>query len=529
MMIGTIQLSPFIVSPPNFCRVIRLPCASRRLQRGESILSLDLMIDRQHSVALYLQISEQIKDRICDGRCPAGMRLPTIRQMAADLGVTRLTVQNAYGELQNAGWIEATVGRGTFVGRSIQPRIFAHGLDEQLTPDMIINDILQVNQVIGLRSFASASPDCRLFPTDEFWETLLSQRPHLAAITSYGSSQGDPLLRNELAQLLHERDIPVEPDDILVIAGVTQGLSMIAQALTQPGDVVMVEEPTYLGLLHTLKVQGVRAVGVPFDSEGPQLEAVERVAVQQRPRYFYTVATFQNPTGRCMSLTRRQDLLVLAKRYGFLLVEDDIYARLAYTDGTPPPLRALDTDGSVVHLGSFSKVLMPGLRLGYLVAPRPLHERLLSLRRGTDLCSPPLLQRTLAGFLHDGGLKRHLRRVLPIYDQRRRALISALQRYLPQSVEWTRPTGGFCCWLTFPRHHACGDLQQAALRQGWAFAPGEVFLAEPDGRHHLRICFGNQSAESISSAIEVLSRLVRERLTLNMEPDGAPGDWPPLV
>jgi DNA-binding transcriptional MocR family regulator len=230
-----------------------------------------------------------------------------------------------------------------------------------------------------------------------------------------------------------------------------------------------------------------------------------------------------------MAPGRRQELLALAERHGFLVVEDDIYARLAYDMAAPPPLKALDRSGAVVHISSFSKVLMPGLRIGYVVASPPLHERLLSLRRATDLCNPPLLQRALGKFLHSGGLKRHLRRVLPIYRERRDALLAALQRYMPQEATWTRPVGGFCCWLTLPRHPGLSDLQQAALARGWAFAPGEVFLAQSSSDKHLRLSFGAQNSENIRSGIEVLSELIRIRLAQNGHRTNVPEEWTPLV
>ena len=492
-------------------------------------MSLDLFVDRDHSAALYQQIVEQIKDRIGDGRLPAGARLPTVRQMAADLGVTRLTVQSAYSDLQSAGWVEATVGRGTYVSQSVQGHSFGQGMTAPLTPDGVINDILQINQVVGLRSMASASPDARLFPAEEFWGALQTQQADLLSAVTYGSSQGDPQLRVEISRDLTERAIDASPTEILVTAGVTQGLTLVAQAAAHPGDRVLVEQPTYLGLLHTLKVRGIQPIGIKVDREGPILEELERAIMQHRPRFFYTVPTFQNPTGRCMSLARRDALLELAAAHGLLIVEDDIYGRLGYDGPAPPPLAAHPGHAQVIYVTSYSKTLMPGLRLGCVVAPPRWTERLLSFRRAADLCSPPLMQRTLAEFLRHGGLKRHLRRVLPIYRDRRNALVTALRRYLPDGVRWDVPEGGFCCWLTLPPHPSFADLEQAALRHGWSITPGEVFLAEPAARRSVRLCFGTLTPDVIQTGIELLGRLIKDRLVVA---EGAPvltDDWTPLV
>ena len=491
-------------------------------------MSLDFQLDRTNPVALYQQITEHLKARISDGRLPAGSRLPTVRQLAADLGVTRLTIQNAYAELQTAGWVEATVGRGTYVSHDVNGHSFGRGM-VALTPDGVINDILQLNQIVGLRSMASASPDPRLFPAEEFWATLAELQSDALAMVSYSSSQGDPQLRVEISQDLAERGIDVTPDEVLVVAGVTQGLALISRTLAQVGDTILVEQPTYLGLLHTLKLHGVNAVGVALDEEGPILSDLEQAIQQHRPRFFYTVPTFQNPTGRCMSLERRLALLDICANYGVIVVEDDIYGRLAYDAPSPPPLYALDTRGQVIFVSSYSKVLMPGLRLGFVIAPQRWADRLLSLRRATDLCSPTLLQRALAHFLRSGGLKRHLRRVLPIYRERRNTLVTALQRTLPPAIRWVQPQGGFCAWLTMPAYHPFSDLEQALLRQGWAVTPGEVFLAEPAQLKSIRICFGTLTPDVINAGVDVVSFAIRERLTASAETASSRGNWTPLV
>lgn len=492
-------------------------------------MSFSFQLRRDRQAALYQQIAEQIKDQISSNRLPAGARLPTIRQLAQQAGVTRVTVQNAYDTLQAEGWIEATIGRGTFVSERVQQQVVLRSLEQQITPDGVISDILQVNDMVGVRTLASASPDPHLFPADEFWATLAALRNEAATVASYGSTQGASPLRLELAKLLRDRQIDVTPDEVIVTAGVTQGLALVVQALCRPGDVVLVEQPSYVGFLHMLKMQGVQPVAVALDEEGPRLDLLERIAAQYRPRFFYTIPTFHNPTGVCMSSERRKAVLALALRYGFLVVEDDIYAGLAYDQPAPLPLYAEDHTGSVVYLSSFSKTLMAGLRLGYMVAPAPLQQKIVSLRRATDLCSPMLLQHALADFLADGGFKKHMRRVLPIYRERRDAYATAMQHAMPASVCWTRPSGGFCSWLTLPRHPALSDIYHVAVQHGWVFAPGAVFLSETSTDHHLRICFGHQPPATIRTGVELLSRLIRERLDYSTRHEAGSVTWTPLV
>lgn len=494
-------------------------------------MSLDLSLERSNGIALYRQIADQVRDLIAESALPPGAQLPTVRAMAQQLGVTRLTVQSAYAELQSGGWVEATVGRGTFVSESAQA---AQHLPERAAPftaDAVIDDMIHIGHVVGMRSMANASPDPRLAPTDEFWGVLADLRPQAAFLTEYGAIQGDVELRIELTTLLRERGVQAIPGEILVTDGATQALSLLTQALCRPGDAVLVEQPTYLSFLNITRTQGVQAVGVPLDAEGPDPEALERLIVQVRPRFFYTIPTFQNPTGRNASLARRRTLLELAARYGFLLVEDDIYARISY-DGPPPPtLKSMDEAESVAYVSSFSKTLMPGLRVGYVVAPPALHRRLMDLRRASDLCGPPLLQRAVAEYVRRDGIKRYLRRVLPIYRERRDALLHALAATMPPGVTWSRPEGGFCCWLSMPPHPVYDDLYAAALRQGWAFAPGSVFQA-PGGaspEQAVRICFGQQEPAAIRSGVSVLAQLIRARMEAAGRLDTRVPDWSPMV
>lgn len=492
-------------------------------------MTLNLRTQRQSDRPLYRQISDQIRDRIISAQLPAGSQLPTVRGLASELGVTRLTVQSAYAELQSEGWVEATVGRGTFVAQRARDGRRAPLRESPLTPDVIIDDMLEIGHVHGMRSLANASPDSSLFPAQEFWSTLAELRRDGPELSEYGSTQGDPALRVELAAGLRERGVDVMPGDILVTTGATQALSLIVQALCRPGDSVLVEHPTYLSFLNILHANGVNAVGVPMDEGGCTIEALERLAIQTRPRFFYTIPVHHNPTGISLATERRAALLDIANRHGFYVIEDDIYARLSYDTPAPPALLAEDQREHVIYVSSVSKVLMPGLRIGYVTAPPAILRRLLDLRRATDLCGPNLLQRALADFLRDDGLRRHLRRVLPVYRERRDALLLALDETMPEGVHWSRPDGGYCCWITLPARPEFDDLYSAALRQGWAFAPGRVFLAEPGAEQAVRVCFGQYPGSILRAGVEALAGLIRERMELSEPLIHPVPEWRPFV
>ncbi|MEP7287015.1 MAG: PLP-dependent aminotransferase family protein [Chloroflexota bacterium] len=474
-----------------------------------------LEIDRQRGQSLYRQIAEQIKLQISDGRLPAGTQLPTVRQLAHSLNVTRATAQSAYGELQSGGWVESTVGRGTFVIAAPQNEdIITAVMGNQLTPDRLMGNMQRIGRIVGLRSLAYAEPDPALFPTEEFWSSLMAQAHDATDLFQYSAPQGDEMLRVELSVMLGERGIAALPDEVLVTSGATQALAVVTQTLAARGDYVAVEQPVYLGLLHILGTHGARPIGVPLDSEGVRLDCLEQVIVQHHPKFLYTTPNFQNPTGTGMSAQRRTDLLALAARYRLTIVEDDVYGQLHYGDTPASPLKAHDTEDLVVYVNAASKVLMPGLRIGYIVAPFAMQDRMISIRQANDLAGAPLLQRAFANFLHRGRLKIHLRRVLPHYRERRDALLQALQYAMPHGVEWTRPEGGFCCWITLPDDQMSSDLYHEALQHGVAFTPGDAFLIKPDGHYHLRLCFGSSTPEAIHEGVNRLGELLRERTTV---------------
>lgn len=500
--------------------------------------NVTVQLARDNGVALYQQIVDQFKSQIRARHLPSGTRLPTIRRLAQDLGVTRVTVQSAYDELQAGGWIESTVGRGTFVseGSAALPTLatVAAHFDQPLTADGVIDDLLQIHHLQTQQhhaghSLALASPDPRLFPMESFGESWAAVQQEARALLCYGSPQGDPHLRLLMAELVQKRGVAVNPDGLIITNGLTHGLSLVVQALAQPGDRVLVEQPTYLGFLNLLKAYRLEPIGVPLDADGPQLAVLEQLAVQYRPRFFYTIPSYQNPTGLCMSEERRQCLVAWAERHGIVLIEDDIYARLSYNGEAPHAIKYYDRNGVVIYVTSESKVLFPGLRIGTVVAPHPLHERILALRRATDLCGSPILQRTFAHFVQHKGLQQHLRRVLPIYRRRRDVMVTTLRRTMPPGVSWSEPAGGYCIWLTLPRLNTLHDLPQAALQQGLAIAAGEVFLTQPGPQQHIRLAFSYEDEETIRRCVQLVADLITERMHQAAEQNQAAIDWLPLV
>lgn len=472
---------------------------------------LGLRIDPEAERPLYRQIVDRLTERIEAGELPPGARLPTVRGLARGLAISRVTAHKVYIELQARGLVDSTVGRGTFVVGPPEPAGPVASKGSSGPPASALHGTGRVARSRRTISLATAEPDPALYPVAETAAILRGLLAEIPSMLRYGSPAGDPSLRHQVASILGKQGIRATPGEVLITSGASHALALVTEALTQPGDGVLVEQPTYFGFLALLKSRNLRPIGVPMGPQGPDPEALQRVAARERPRFFYTIPSFHNPTGISMPAKRRGEILAAARALDLTVVEDGTFQALPYDRDAPSSLKARDENGLVVHVGSFSKVLLPGLRIGFMVAPAPLRDRLSTLLQVGTLGSAPLLQRALGEFLRQGLLDKHLARVIPHYKERRDALLGALEESMPRGTRWTAPRGGFCCWITLPDGGAYEGLHEAALEAGVSYAPGELFLDQPDGRTHLRLCFGAQDPAAIRTAVHHLADLVRPR------------------
>ncbi|MEM9773855.1 MAG: PLP-dependent aminotransferase family protein [Chloroflexota bacterium] len=474
-------------------------------------MSIYLQITRNNQLAIYRQVAEQIRAQINTGQLPSGTRLPTVRSLSAELGVTPLTVHNAYNELQADGLIESVVGRGTFVSDEAQRKTLPVDTNQPFHPDNILGDILHIMHARQVRSMAVAIPDPDLAPVDEIWGRVNQLRDEWIHLSGYGEIEGDGRLRAALNDWLALRGIRSAPSNILVTNGVMQGLNIVTRALTQPGDAVLTDEPTFLGFHHLLKAENVRPVPLALEGDGPNLAQLEQLLQAHRPRFYYTAPSFNNPSGICFSAEKRHAILALLLKYNTVLVEDDVYSDLYYSKKPSPSIASLTDDPRVIYMAGFSKTIMSGLRIGFIHAAPDLMRKFTAMRRVSDLSGPPMLQRLMAEFLNDGGYKRHMRRVRPIYLQRRNSMHDCLNRTMPGYVKWRKPEGGYCFWLSMPRLFAPGELYRIALENGIGIAAGEAFFARNPDQEHFRLSFGNLSIEAQQAGIEQLARLIRNQ------------------
>jgi 2-aminoadipate transaminase len=480
---------------------------------------MNLFLDRHSDLPLYRQVAEQMGSLIRSGVLSAGCRLPTVRQLAADHGLTRLTVQSGYAELQIQGLIESFVGRGTFVAKRAQTLppagVPATAILEQSPVEpttwrnqSLLAELVLMTEQPDLLSFAQAIPEPATYPIRELRYALQSALDQPDAL-SYGPIQGETLLREQISATLLERGIAASPDTLLVCSGAQQGIDVALRALAQPGEVILTEEPVYPGIIELAAARAQRVVTIPMDQDGIQLQALEAACIAHRPSLLYTVPTFHNPTGISLVAARREALLTLARTYGLSIVEDDVYGMLSYEDPAPLPLKALDRTGQVIYITSFSKSLAPGLRLGVLVANLEQVRRLAAAKQSCDLICSPLLQRALAIYLRRGHFAVHLQRVRTLYRERRDTLLLALDHYLP-GCSYTRPSGGLSVWVNLAEHLNESDFCREALERGVGVARGQAFFVRPQQRGYLRLSFGSHTSAQILEGMKILGEVFHE-------------------
>ncbi|MEH0472076.1 PLP-dependent aminotransferase family protein [Streptomyces sp. B21-097] len=374
-----------------------------------------------------------------------------------------------------------------------------------------VRDILAVTARPEVINFAGGLPAPELFDREGVaaaFRHVLEEAPSRAL--QYSTTEGEPGLREALAERTTARALPTTADDLLVTTGSQQALSLLATALLDPGDTVLVEEPCYLAALQVFGLAGARILAVPGDEDGPDPEALAELVVRERPKLLYTVPTFQNPTGRTLPAERRAAVAAVAARHGLWIVEDDPYGELRYEGARVPWIAAHpDARDRTVLLGSFSKVMAPGIRLGWLRAPAPLRRACAIAKQAADLHTPTVNQLAAARYLAVQDLDAHVTRVAAVYRERRDAMLAGLAQALPDGSVWNRPEGGMFLWARLPEQYDTTALLPQVVAQDVAYVPGAPFYAGEPDRRALRLCFVTQTPQEIAEGLRRLGRGLR--------------------
>ncbi len=480
-----------------------------------------LDIDFDSGVPVYRQIAEAVCTAAADGRLPARGKLPPTRDLARQLGVNRNTVVSAYDYLASQGRVHSQTGRGTFLVEPTAPAAtsedetwftaFSRAADGAALGGL--QSIFRLMIASEGISFVGSYPASELLPAEAFGEAMQTAiRESGPAVATYGPTAGYPPLRRTIAREMRGQGSRVGPTDLLITNGAQQALELVFRTFVDPGDSVIIEEPTYTGALSVLSTLDARVVGIPFDEEGIRVDLLERAIERHRPRLIYLQPTFHNPTTRVTSEARRREILAVTARHRVPVVEDDWGGALRFEGRDLPTLHALDGGRHVIYLSTFSKKLLPGLRVGWVAAPPTVLGRLVELKRVQDCGTSPLVQAALDVFIRGGELQRHLERVRPAYLERRDCMMDALQRHFPEEATWNRPVGGLFVWVTLPANFDGQDLFLAARQHGVHYSRGDLFHGDGGGHNTLRMAFSSATPAEIEDGVRTLGNLVKERL-----------------
>ena len=387
-----------------------------------------------------------------------------------------------------------------------------------------MRDLMAVTVRPEVISLAGGLPDTSTFDP-ELFTSLLAQVPTAQAL-QYGPSEGLLGVREAITHVMAAENMSVDPDDVIVTTGGQQAIDLVTKALVDPGDVVIAEAPTYPGAVPTFCSYEADVIQIEMDADGMVIEALEETLARldregRRPKFIYTIPTFQNPAGVTMSLARRRRLVALARERELIVLEDNPYGMLRYEGEALPTLRSLevpagctDDNDFVIYTGTMSKILSPGVRVGWLVAPRPLLHKLILGKQSSDLCSSTLTQHFVAAYFATADWRGYIDQLRELYHRRRDVILDALAEHLPAAASWTRPQGGLFIWVTLPDYINTTDLLARALAENVAFVPGEAAFADGRGEHSMRLNFSSSTDDDIREGVRRIGKIVAEQVAL---------------
>ena len=381
-----------------------------------------------------------------------------------------------------------------------------------------IREILKLVQNPEVISLAGGMPDPITFPVEEIKE--ISQNifnKKSAQALQYSSTEGLPELRRCILDHLAKDGNKGELENIIISSGSQQGLDLVGKTFLSPGDVAIVELPSYLAALNAFYSYGGELVGIPMDDEGMQMDILEEKLTQlknegKKVKFIYTISNFQNPAGVTMSLARRKKIIEIANKFNVFIVEDNPYEKLRFEGEPTPSIYSLEKNGSVISLGTFSKILCPGLRLAWILGNKEIIRKIAILKQATDLCTSILSQLIACEYCQSGKLEENIKSNVQIYKKKRDTMLNALEKYFPKETVWTKPQGGFFVVATLPEYIDTGEMFKEAIEEKVAYVPGAPFFADRKGQNTMRLSFCFPSAEDIDEGIKRLGKVIKKNI-----------------
>lgn len=453
----------------------------------------------------YLQLFNQIKQQITSGNIKAGERLPTIRSLAEILDINSVTVVNAYRQLENNNYITAKKGSGYYVSKNkIKKEEIFSSSDVGMVPEA------------STINFASATAHPEIFPIESFKECIneVLERDKGFAFGYQESNGFKPLRKSILDYLIKKYSIFAgNEENILIVSGSQQGIDLIGKVLLNPGDYVITENPTYDGAVAVFKSRGARVVGVNMEEDGIDLEDLEKKIRICKPKFLYLMTNFQNPTTISYSRKKLEEVLKLAVKFNVYVVEDDTMSELCYRDEKPDLLKALDKNNQyVIYLKSFSKILMPGLRIGGMVIPDIIMRDFTKIKHNTDITSSGLIQRSLDQYFRTGKWDEHLQYMKEIYKGKYEFMLSQLEKLEKYGVKFNKPNGGLYFWIRLQKQLSADEIYEKCGKNGLLVIPSGIFY-ELDNKFkdsNLRLSFASPNIEQIREGLNILEKCIGE-------------------
>jgi 2-aminoadipate transaminase len=385
----------------------------------------------------------------------------------------------------------------------------------------VIRELLKLTQKPEIISFAGGLPSPETFPVKEIASLAkeVIERDGKWAL-QYGPTEGDPRLKDQIIEIMKKDGVEVERDNLLIITASQQGLDMVGRVFINPRNTIIVGRPTYVGALGAFKSYAASFRGVELDDEGMRIDLLKEMLHKMRleadlPKFIYVVPDFQNPAGVTLTLERRQALLNLAHEFQVMIVEDTPYRQLRYVGDHIPSLYKLDQgSGYVISLYTFSKILFPGLRLGWIVAIREVIDKFVIAKQAMDLCTPPFTQAIAYEYCQRGLLDAHIKENVALYKEKRRLMLEAMDQYMPKhpDIHWTRPEGGLFLWMRLPEYYDVDEMFHQAVEENVAYVTGTAFFADRGGKNALRLNFSYPTEEQIVEGVKRLAKVIKSNL-----------------
>ncbi|MDR7857321.1 PLP-dependent aminotransferase family protein [Tissierella sp.] len=464
------------------------------------------ILNKETDTPLYVQLYEKFKSLI-EGNQLEEEKLPSIRSLAKSLGVNNVTVVSAYKLLEQEGYVYSIKGSGTYIKKL--PVTVDMPYLEDGDMELMVSGILPISK--DSINFASMSPTPDLFPIEEFKQALVEvldrdggQAFLYPEITGYG-----PLRESISKFLMSNYGTTVDKDQILITSGGQQGLDIISKTLINPGDCIFIENPTYSGALAAFKSRGAKIIGIPILNDGIDLDLLKSYIKRYRPKFLYIMTNYQSPTTYSYSQEKKKELISLAREYDFYIIEDDFLTDLSFDDEKKSPLKAIDKFDQVIFIKSFSKIFMPGVRIGFITLPNKLFKEIIKAKHTTDVSSSGYLQRAFDLYLRKGYWKKHIEKVKKVYFEKYNIMISALDKLDDYGVSYIEPKGGLSIWLKLPDEIDAFALYSECGENNLAIVPGKVFFTDESiYSNYIRLSFGAVDNDKIIEGLRILENII---------------------